>query len=140
MTDEQDRRHEDAVGSMTEEAAKLAAILQDWAEKSAAAGQAGTKGLGDLFGPDIATGAPECKACPVCRMIAAARELGPDFYTNLGTAVSGLVAAAAAAAGDARGGAGRPSSGGDPSEPRVHRVDLDESDDDGELAGGAYDE
>lgn len=125
---EREERHQEAVGSMSEEAAKLAAILQDWAART----QSGdpTAGLGELFGPNIATGAPECRVCPVCRTIAAARELGPDFYVNLGNVVSGLVAAAASAAADGSRGRGKDDAGSS-SSPRedVERITLDDEDD-----------
>jgi hypothetical protein len=46
---------------------------------------------GDVWGqatyeeptPHIATGAPECQYCPVCRAIAAARTSGPDVVEHV---------------------------------------------------------
>jgi hypothetical protein len=123
-------RHRQAVGSLAQEAAKLAAVLQDLAESSAKTGSAEEEEI------RWATGAPECSACPVCRVIAAARDLGPDFYTDLGAAVANLAAAISASAGgrqatpspegqDTEGEA----SGSEPPEPRkgptVQRLDLE---------------
>jgi hypothetical protein len=113
---EDERRHGEAVGSMAEEAAKLAAILEEWSQRSGA-----PFGLAELFNENIATGAPECRVCPICRFIAAARDLGPDFYSNLGTAVSGLLAAAAA----------------DSKSDKEPASDGDAADDDSPAAGGA---
>jgi hypothetical protein len=41
----------------------------------------------------IATGAPECKYCPVCRAIAASRQSGPGITENLVSAGRSLFAA-----------------------------------------------
>ncbi|MBO2452535.1 hypothetical protein J4573_35970 [Actinomadura barringtoniae] len=44
--------------------------------------------------PHIATGAPECRNCPICRAIALARESGPDVRTHVTQAGQSLFAAA----------------------------------------------
>ncbi|MFG1999908.1 hypothetical protein ACGFNU_12245 [Spirillospora sp. NPDC048911] len=44
--------------------------------------------------PHIATGAPECRNCPVCRAIALARESGPDVSEHVRQAGQSLMAAA----------------------------------------------
>lgn len=44
--------------------------------------------------PRIATGAPECQDCPVCRAIALARESGPDVAEHVREAGRSLMAAA----------------------------------------------
>jgi hypothetical protein len=44
-------------------------------------------------GPRIATGAPECRDCPVCRAIAVARESGGDVREHLRQAGRSLLAA-----------------------------------------------
>ncbi|WP_141577149.1 hypothetical protein [Actinomadura sp. WMMA1423] len=61
-------------------------------------------------GPHIATGAPECRDCPICRAIAIKRESGGDVGRHLREAGRSLLAAAldVAAAFDRTGGAGRP--------------------------------
>ncbi|MGW2311421.1 hypothetical protein [Actinomadura luteofluorescens] len=48
----------------------------------------------DARGPHIATGAPECRDCPVCRAIAIKRESGGDVGRHLREAGRSLVAAA----------------------------------------------
>ncbi|NDU75037.1 hypothetical protein GWI34_20755 [Actinomadura sp. DSM 109109] len=45
-------------------------------------------------GPHIATGAPECRDCPVCRAIAVRREAGGDVGRHLREAGRSLAAAA----------------------------------------------
>jgi hypothetical protein len=71
---------------VTEEAAKLAAALQEWS------GQAPLARLVD--GRYIATGAPECDWCPLCRMIRAVREAAgtspAEMTSQLEDAVSAL--------------------------------------------------
>ncbi|MEU9840326.1 hypothetical protein AB0C69_14015 [Actinomadura sp. NPDC048032] len=49
---------------------------------------------GRARGPHIATGAPECRDCPVCRAIAIKRESGGDVGRHLREAGRSLVAAA----------------------------------------------
>ncbi|GAA2578219.1 hypothetical protein SMC26_28505 [Actinomadura fulvescens] len=44
--------------------------------------------------PRIATGAPECRDCPICRAIALARESGPDVTAHVRQAGRSLMAAA----------------------------------------------
>jgi len=44
--------------------------------------------------PHIATGAPECRNCPICRAIALARESGPGVRTHVSQAGQSLFAAA----------------------------------------------
>lgn len=43
--------------------------------------------------PGIATGAPECRYCPICRTIAAARNSGPDVTDHLADAGMALMSA-----------------------------------------------
>jgi hypothetical protein len=74
------------VGSVTEEATKLAAALREWGGRSP---------LAQLVDSNhIATGAPECEWCPVCRTIRAARETArnspPELARQLEEALSAL--------------------------------------------------
>jgi hypothetical protein len=62
------------------------------AEESAE-GAAGGPAAGG-HGPHIATGAPECRDCPICRAIAIKRESGGDVGRHLREAGRSLVAAA----------------------------------------------
>jgi hypothetical protein len=43
--------------------------------------------------PGIATGAPECRYCPICRTIAATRSGGPDIADHMAEAGMALMAA-----------------------------------------------
>jgi hypothetical protein len=43
--------------------------------------------------PGIATGAPECRYCPICRTIAAARTSGPDVVDHVADAGLALMSA-----------------------------------------------
>ena len=80
------------------EAAKLFDTLRR--RLSASSGPAKSE-TGDIWGRavhgepvhHIATGAPECKYCPVCRAIAASREAGPGVTENLVSAGRSLFSA-----------------------------------------------
>ncbi|WP_205474688.1 hypothetical protein [Nocardioides sp. SYSU D00038] len=104
---------EDVVGSVAEEAAQLFGALGEWAR--AHAGQAG--GLGGVLGggagerlgglaeraaaaavgaeEHLATGAPECTWCPVCRTVHVVRQASPEVRAHLATAATSLLQAAA---------------------------------------------
>jgi hypothetical protein len=47
----------------------------------------------DDWGEHVATGAAECRYCPVCRAIAASRASGPDVLAHVMTAGESLYAA-----------------------------------------------
>ena len=93
--------HEE-VGSVGEEAAKLFSVLSGWARdagvsSSEAAADAG-QGLADAVrGIDqhIATGGEECRYCPLCRVIQAARDTSPEVKAHLASAAGSLMHAAA---------------------------------------------
>ena len=93
---------EDEVGSVAEEAAKLFSALQDWAKESggAHAGAAASAASGLAAGlrdvnEHIATGAEECRYCPVCRGIDLVRQTSPEVKAHLAVAASSLLQAAA---------------------------------------------
>jgi hypothetical protein len=70
------------VGSVTEEAAKLVDALRE---------RSGPSTFVKLVDSDhLATGAPECQWCPVCRTIRALRESGPELTGQLEEAVLAL--------------------------------------------------
>ena len=69
----------DGVGSVAEEAAKLLGALSGWA-----------RDLDD----HVATGAPECTYCPICRTVHALRHTSPEVRTQLATAATALLQAA----------------------------------------------
>ncbi|MEV5825566.1 hypothetical protein AB0L25_08315 [Spirillospora sp. NPDC052242] len=85
-----------------------------WAAATAEPPRAdGARAHGGAEEPRIATGAPECRDCPVCRAIAIRREAGGDVARHLRDAGESLLAAALdviAAADRARD--GRPRDGG----------------------------
>lgn len=104
-----DQSH-DPVGSLGEEALKLFGAFSDWATSHGAdlgrgaefAGQfcEGVRNTAREGEEHFATGAAECKVCPVCRTVHAVREVSPEVKAHLrsaGTsllhAVSGLLAA-----------------------------------------------
>lgn len=47
----------------------------------------------EAWGDHIATGAPECRYCPICRTIAASRTTGPDVVSHVVSAGESLYAA-----------------------------------------------
>lgn len=94
----------DGIGSVGEEAAKLLGALQDWARDSggdyaeAASGLVeGAAASLDSLNEHIATGGQDCRYCPLCRAIAAARATSPEVRQHLIAAGSSLLQAASAA-------------------------------------------
>jgi len=86
----------------------------------------------------LATGAPECTWCPLCRTIHTVRELSPEVRTHLTAAATSLVSAASAllatAVADQARRAGSRSRAGSSASPGVQHIDLDDGDlDDGDL-------
>jgi hypothetical protein len=75
---------EEKLGSAAEEAAKLAAALQDFAQRT-------TRGR-------VATGSAECRLCPICQLISLMRDSNPAVVEHLAIAAESIVAAIAAAA------------------------------------------
>jgi hypothetical protein len=77
-------REEPRVGSVAEEAVKLLGALSGWAKDVA----------GDVD-EHLATGAPECTYCPVCRAVHAVRDLSPEVKTQFASAATTFLEAAA---------------------------------------------
>ena len=116
-------KREDA-GSVAEEAAKLLGALSGWAKTHG--GDLG-HGLSDIASAAIhdvdehlATGAPECRYCPVCRVVHVVREVSPEVRTHLMMAGANLMQAAAALMATAVQDDNDRGSGG------VERIDLDD--------------
>lgn len=114
---------EEPVGSAAEEAAKLFGALGDWAKERSArdlGADAGSAVAGSLAGSlaaglaslgahaaraaselnrdldaHLATGAPECTYCPICRTVHVVREAGPEVRAHLASAAASLMQAAA---------------------------------------------
>ncbi|MBW8480872.1 hypothetical protein [Actinomadura parmotrematis] len=104
-------------GDVLDEAVRLLAVLRrragalgGSARRAASGGPGGGDAWGDavdeaadeaadeardaaLRDPHIATGAPECRNCPICRAIAVARESGPDAGRHARAAGRSLLAA-----------------------------------------------
>ena len=114
--------HEDNVGSVGEEAAKLFGALQDWARETgsaqagAVAGEASAH-LGDL-GSHVGHG-EDCRICPVCRAIRVFRETSPEVKQHLAAAAGSLAQAVSLYL------SGTPSRQ-PTSEPSAQHIDLDE--------------
>lgn len=146
MSDTRDRPEDPEVGSVGEEAAKLFGAVSEamgWpggagADQSADPDRPQTdpgnpqpslaETLATLAGQaagawrevesHVATGAEECRYCPVCRAVHAVRQSSPEVRTHLGTAVRSLLDAAGALLADVT-----PPGG---SRDGVERIDLDD--------------
>ncbi len=68
------------VGSAAEEAAKLLAVVQEWARAR-------------FDGQHLATEATECQVCPICQGVAALRHVRPETVEHLLDAAASVVAA-----------------------------------------------
>ncbi|MEP9380973.1 hypothetical protein [Nocardioides sp. KR10-350] len=99
---------EEPVGSAAEEAAKLLGSLGDWAREN--------------LGEHLATGAPECTYCPICRTVHVVREASPEVRVHLASAAASLMQAAAAVL-NAVATPPRSSARG----PEVEKIDLDDN-------------
>ena len=91
QTDGADPSGPEPVGSVAEEAAKLFGAFSGWAKEHGDGLTSFTDGLQE----HVATGAPECAWCPVCRTVAAVRQTSPEVMAHLTTAASSLMLAVA---------------------------------------------
>jgi len=121
---------EPAVGSVGEEAAKLFGAFADLARERGSDlgdGLGGLAGHAAAMAQDVeghfATGAAECRYCPVCRVVHAVRESRPEVRAHLMTAASSLIQAAAALMEPPREDAPGSQRGAE-----VERIDLDDDD------------
>ena len=93
---------QEPVGSVGDEAAKLLGALSDWARDQGtdyagtAAGAAGAfaHAVQDV-NDHVATGAEDCRYCPVCQVIHVVRQTSPEVREHLSLAASSLLQAAA---------------------------------------------
>lgn len=108
MTEQGPPGHE-PVGSAAEEAVRLLGALTDWAKER----------VGDAD-EHLATGAPECTYCPICRTVHVLREAGPEVKLHLAEAVAALMQAAASVVAAASSGPSPRRAGW------VERIDLDD--------------
>lgn len=103
--------HEDVrdpgIGSLGEEAMRLLGAVSGWvsqhggdvhrtADESVRRACEEFAHLAEGFEEHVATGAPECTWCPVCRVVHAVRTVSPEVRTHLGAAAVSLAQAAAA--------------------------------------------
>jgi hypothetical protein len=84
------------LGNAAQEAARLIEALGEWLSVRAG-GESGAS-WAQWGSEHIATGAPECRICPLCRLIAAARAAGPEVATHVDEAMHSFAAALRAAA------------------------------------------
>lgn len=132
---------QEAVGSVGEEAAKLFGALSDWARDQGSDLGTGLSGVAAHaattareVNEHVATGAPECTYCPICRTVHAVRQASPEVRTQLALAASSLMQAAAGLLATAV-----------PQEERrrgepVEHIDLDLDEDGGNGAGAVPDD
>jgi hypothetical protein len=83
----------DQPASVLFEAVRLAEVLRKRMSGGPASGDVWSEATSDAWGEHIATGAPECRYCPVCRAIAASRVSGPDVVSHVMSAGESLYAA-----------------------------------------------
>lgn len=121
--------HEE-VGSLGEETAKLLGAFATWARDSgsdlgAGLGAAAAQAAAGWHAVDehIATGAPECLYCPICRTVHAVRETSPEVRAHLVSAAVSLLQAAAALLATAQ-----PDEGAGRRGPGVEHIDVGDDD------------
>lgn len=83
--------HEHA-GSVSEEAAKLLAALQDWAKEHVTDYPRTATGFGSSY---IADGSAACRVCPLCQLIAFVRGVNPESLEQLSHAAGSMLSALA---------------------------------------------
>ncbi|MDQ6524173.1 hypothetical protein RB608_11205 [Nocardioides sp. LHD-245] len=122
------------VGSVGEEAMKLFGAFADLARQHSGDAAGGLGNLAGLAGQaaamahdvdeHLATGAAECRYCPVCRVVHAVRQTSPEVKAHLAVAASSLLQAAAGLLEtlpqSPAGGSGAPRG------PEVQHIDLDD--------------
>ena len=94
MSDDHTAPGSDPVGSVAEEAAKLLGALQGWTSGGAGDPASRAAGLLHDVNEHIATGAAECRYCPLCQVIGAVRDTSPEVKQHLATATTSLLHAA----------------------------------------------
>ena len=90
MTDGDQNTDHHPHGSIGEEAVKLAEAVQDWL------GERTGRGPADAWAAATAPGAfesPECRVCPICRVMHFVTTMQPDVFAHLADAATSLAAA-----------------------------------------------
>ena len=129
MSEPDDPGGRDPVGSVSEEALKLFGALSDWARDHGSELGQGLTGFVEHAAASarevdehLATGAPECTYCPICRAVHVVRQTNPEVRAHLAVAASSLLQAAAGMLATAVPDDARARDGG------VERIDLDDTD------------
>jgi hypothetical protein len=78
-----------APGSLGEEAARLAAAVQDWLRAAPGSEAHATSLAGEPGGETP----PECQVCPACQLLRLVRGTRPEVYGHLADAAASLSAA-----------------------------------------------
>jgi hypothetical protein len=119
------------IGSLGEEAAKLFAAATEWARQQTGDPKPASSPIpkfGELLSQEhIATGAPECRWCPICQAISLLRTTSPDVKEH----VASLVVVARQildAVGEAVAEGGPQSKPHPEPKPDVEHIDLSEDD------------
>lgn len=81
------------IGTLAEEAAKLAAVLQDWAGDHHEQSAAGRVEAATADGVPEHESASPCRHCPICAVIRTAQGTSPQARQHLATAAVSLVMA-----------------------------------------------
>ncbi len=68
-------------------------LVDTLCRRMSAGGDVWSEATSEAWGEHIATGAPECRYCPVCRAIAASRESGPEILSHIMAAGESLYSA-----------------------------------------------
>jgi hypothetical protein len=76
-------------GSAAQEAARLFEAVQEWARRASTDGRT----MGESWSEHIATGAPECRLCPICQLVGLLRDTRPEVAMHLADAVGSTLAA-----------------------------------------------
>lgn len=111
--------HEDAVGSVAEETAKLFGALS---------------GAFHDAGSHFATGSDDCKYCPLCRVVNIVRESSPEVRTHLAIAAASIAQAASAVL-QAAVPEAEQQSGAHARRDPVEKIDLEDDEDFGPFGG-----
>ena len=82
-----------AAGSLGEEAARLAAAVQEWLQAAPGREQHTTDG-------EPGSMPPECQVCPACQLLRLVRGTRPEVYGHLADAAASLSAALREMTGD----------------------------------------
>lgn len=83
----------EAFGAAAEEAARLVDALGQWLAARTASKPSGPVDLG-YVNTHIATGAAECKLCPLCQLISLMRHSSPELATRLNETLEAVLALA----------------------------------------------